>query len=478
MTANMHVQSAASTPAAHSTPAVVVPSAGDGAGTTPIDPQVKLQPIDDDFSFGAVPISSRRSFWSVGFVMLGFTFFSASMSVGAKLGNGLDLGGFLAAVSIGGVILAIYTGALAYVGARTGMGVDELARHAFGRRGSYLPSFLIAFTQMGWFGVGVAMFAMPTADLLGISPWPIVLIAGALMTASAYYGIKAIEIVSFISVPLITILGTYSMVTATVEAGGVAEVFGESGGMPIMVGVGMVVGSFISGGSATPNFARFARTARSAVITTVIAFLLGNTLMFSFGAVGGAFTGKDDIFYVMIAQGLAIPALLVLGANIWTTNNNALYTTGLGFANITKRPKRPLVFIAGTAGTLGALWLYNNFVGWLNFLNATLPPIGAILVADYLVHRRAYHAVIDAVNVAEAAGQPLPIVESAGSQRNIAWAPVAGVIGGAAAGWLIPFGIASLNAVVAAVLIYGVGVLAETRAQSETSAQAAATPAK
>lgn len=38
-----------------------------------------------------------------------------------------------------------------------------------------------------------------------------------------------------------------------------------------------------------------------------------------FGAVGGAFTGADDIFYVMIAQGLAIPALIVLGANIWTT---------------------------------------------------------------------------------------------------------------------------------------------------------------
>ena len=45
---------------------------------------------DDDFSFEAVPSKNRRSFWAVGFVMLGFTFFSASMSVGAKLGNGLN----------------------------------------------------------------------------------------------------------------------------------------------------------------------------------------------------------------------------------------------------------------------------------------------------------------------------------------------------------------------------------------------------
>lgn len=33
--------------------------------------------------------------------------------------------------------------------------------------------------------------------------------------------------------------------------------------------------------------------------------------MFCFGAIGGAFTGADDIFYVMIAQGLAIPAIIV-----------------------------------------------------------------------------------------------------------------------------------------------------------------------
>ena len=35
-------------------------------------------------------------------IMLGFTFFSASMSVGAKMANGLDFSGFVWAVIIGG----------------------------------------------------------------------------------------------------------------------------------------------------------------------------------------------------------------------------------------------------------------------------------------------------------------------------------------------------------------------------------------
>ena len=148
--------------------------------------------IDEDYSFEAVPTQSRRSFWAVGFVMLGFTFFSASMSVGAKLGQGLNLNGYILAVLIGGAILAVYTGALGYIGAKTGLSFDLMSQRTFGTKGSFLPSALISLTQMGWFGVGVAMFAKPTAELLHVNVWVIVIIAGGLMTASAYYGIKAI----------------------------------------------------------------------------------------------------------------------------------------------------------------------------------------------------------------------------------------------------------------------------------------------
>ena len=350
-----------------------------------------VEKVDADYSLEAVPESARKGFWNMFFVMVGFTFFSASMSVGAKLGNGLDLSGFIWACIIGGVILSAYCGVLAFIGASTGMTMDLLCRRAFGTKGSYLSSFLLGFTQIGWFGVGVAMFSIPAAELLGVNEWVLTIIAGLLMTATAATGMKGLEIVAYISVPLIVILGVYSMITAGVEGGGLAAIFGQSAGkISLFTGVGYVIGSFISGGTATPNFIRFAKNRKVAVWTTVIAFFLGNTLMFCFGAIGGAFTGKEDIFYVMIAQGLAIPALIVLGANIWTTNNNALYTGGLGLANITGKPMKHLTWVAGIIGTALAIWLYYNFVGWLNILNCALPPIGMIVILDYFKNRSKY----------------------------------------------------------------------------------------
>lgn len=99
---------------------------------------------------------------------------------------------------------------------------------------------------------------------------------------------------------------------------------------------------------------------------------------------------KDDIFYVMIAQGLAIPAIIVLGANIWTTNNNALYTGGLAISNITNARMKIATCISGVIGTALAIWLYYNFTGWLNILNCALPPIGITVILDFFLRRDKY----------------------------------------------------------------------------------------
>lgn len=406
--------------------------------------QVKQQHVDTDYSLEAVPMSARKGFGSMFVIMMGFTFFSASMSAGAKMANGMDLGTFIWALLIGSLFLGVYTGLLAYIGGDTGLSFDLLAHRSFGKFGSYLPSAMIAITQIGWFGVGAAMFGYPVAEQFGVPLWILIVACGLCMTCSAYFGVKGLEIVSWISVPLIAVLGIYSMVTATVQGGGLVAIFDKStGSMTLLGGIAAVIGSFISGGSATPNFARFGKNNKTTVLATVIAFTIGNILMFCFGAVGGAFTGKDDIFYVMIAQGLAIPAIIVLGANIWTTNDNALYTGSLGLSNITKVRKRPMVIVSGIIGTALAVWLYNNFIGWLSFLNATLPPVGMIIMMDFFMHRDSYKA-----------GS---VVE-----RNVNWGAIAGVIAGALVGnltngTLIPdfvFGIAAINAMVVAGIIY------------------------
>lgn len=354
-----------------------------------------MKKMDSEFSWQAVPQSNRNGFWKTLSVMLGLTFFSASMLAGGEIGMGLTFSEFIIIVLAGNLALGIFTGTLAYIASKTGLSTHLLAKYAFGDKGSYLPSFLLGFTQVGWFGVGVAMFAVPVANAMDWNVYALIFIFGLAMTATSIFGMKALVILGFVAVPAIAILGSYSAVEATESLGGVAALMEYKPTVSITLSAALTIciGSFISAGTLTPDFARFAKTSRSAVIATVIAFFLGNSLMFFFGAIGSMSYGLADISEVMFLQGLMIPAIIVLGLNIWTTNDNALYASGLGFANITKIPKKVFVVVNGLVGTILAMWMYNNFVGFLTLLGAAIPSIGAIIITDYFfVKRREYKA--------------------------------------------------------------------------------------
>ena len=412
--------------------------------------------VDIDYTGGRVDASGRKSTLSMFMVMLGFTFFSASMWAGQNLAAGLDFWGFIWALLLGGLILGAYTGTLGWIGAESGLTLDMLARRSFGEKGSYLPSAMISFTQIGWFGVGLAMFAIPVAkEIMGLEvtpdsmPWQgylLVLVAGILMTASAYYGIKSLTIISYIAVPLVAILGTVAMILAVSRGdAGLVEQFAKgTKDLGIIAGAGLVIGSFVSGGTATPNFARFAKTPKIGLIVTVVAFFIGNSLMFFFGAVSSIYVGGNDIFEVMLNLNLFYIAILVLGLNIWTTNDNALYTSGLGLSNIFGLSKKTMVLLGGLIGTLAAVWLYWNFCDWLNILNCTLPPIGIILICSYFTHRKEYQ-------------------EDNVPKRQVNWAAVIGVILGAVVANLVKWGIPSINGMVVAALCYFIGQAIEKK---------------
>lgn len=392
---------------------------------------------DNNYSLGPVPQSARKGILSLTMVMLGLTFFSASMWTGGTLGTGLSFNDFILAVLIGNLILGIYTSFLGYIGAQSGLSTHLLARYSFGLKGSWLPSLVLGGTQVGWFGVGVAMFAIPVHKATGIDTNLLILISGLLMTATVYFGIAAIMILSAIAVPAIALFGGYSVLQAVDTMGGIDGLmtFTPDKPMEFSTALVLVVGSFISAGTLTADFVRFGKQPMNAVFVTMFAFFVGNSLMFIFGAAGAAATGQSDISEVMIAQGLLIPAVIILGLNIWTTNDNALYASGLGFSNITGLPSRYLSVANGIIGTLCALWLYNNFVGWLTFLSAAIPPIGGIIIADFLKNRDKYKDFANA------------------QFETVNWAAISGVAIGVMAGHLLP-GIVPINAVLAGAISY------------------------
>lgn len=102
--------------------------------------QSRVNEIDQEYAHSRVK-GNRKNFWQMLVIMVGFTYFSPSMTAGGHLGLGLNLSQFIIAVILGNLFLAIYTGCLAYIG-QTHWHESRFASKADIRQQRCSPSFI------------------------------------------------------------------------------------------------------------------------------------------------------------------------------------------------------------------------------------------------------------------------------------------------------------------------------------------------
>ena len=96
---------------------------------------------------------------------------------------------------------------------------------------------------------------------------------------------------------------------------------------------------------------------------------------------------------------------------------------------------KPMVLVGGAVGTVTAVWLYNNFVGFLNLLSGMIPPVGAVVILHYFLHKEDYYS----------EGYKAAAVNIGG---------ILAVIGGALVGIFVTWGIKPVNSLVVAAVIF------------------------
>ncbi len=349
-----------------------------------------------EFESVPIPEESRKPLWAMILIMAGFAIFSATIWTGADIANSFNLGTMIGIAIIGNILLTLYIGLLAYLGGESSLSTHELSRKFFGRYGFFLTSTLALITQLGWFGVGVMMFVDPiigliddktviSSELLFVLKWIFILVSGALMVSTAFLGVEALKWVSTVAVPLVLVFGFLMMImTITSSSGATWDPTPGAGeeAYSATFAIGLVFATFVSGGTLVPDFVRWAKSGKHAVISVVASFFVCSTLMLIFGAFAFYGTGSSDLSDALIVMGLAPIGIIVLGANIWTTNDNGLYTQGLAASSMTGIEKKWCIIVLGAIATLTAPILNNHFIGFLNLLNLMLPGIGALLILN------------------------------------------------------------------------------------------------
>ena len=348
---------------------------------------------EQDFPLSPVPMDRRKSVWSMGLVLLGFTFFTATMWAGGSIGLAFDFSTMIMVLVVGNLLLGTYAAILGYIAAQSGLNTALMSRFTFGEVGSKLSDFILGFTQIGWYAWGTATMAILMIKLTGLPESltiPFMVMFGFGFCITAFIGYRGLELLSRFAVPMMIILVAASMSIATSDAGGLAGLMGitPTGSMTISAAITLVFGTFVSGGTQATNWTRFAKSGKTAVIATLLAFFLGNGLMTLIGAFGALVYQQADIVDIMVAQGLATLGILMLFLNLWTTQDNTVYNFAVAGCNLVRTKRRKTVTIVGAAiGTvLAVMGMYQWLIPFLILLGTFIPPIGGVIMASYFVY--------------------------------------------------------------------------------------------
>ncbi|MDF2077054.1 cytosine permease [Pseudomonas mendocina] len=351
---------------------------------------------DSDYPLSEVPNGARKGLFSTAILLFGFTFFTATMFAGGKIGMAFDFTTLLWAAVIGNLLLGLYAAVLGLIACRSGLNSVLMGRFCFGEVGSKLSDMLLGFTQIGWYAWGTATIAIVLVKILGLPESltiPLMVLFGFGFCVTAFIGYKGLDLLSRVAVPAMLVLLVVSLWIATRDIGGLSGLLAvePKESMSLSVAITLVFGTFVSGATQATNWTRFAKSRRVAVLASLFGFFIGNGLMIVAGAYGAIVYQQPDVVEVLVLQGLSMAAVVMLFLNLWTTQDNTIYNFAAAGCNLLRTGKRKTVTLVGAGiGTLLAIGgMYEMLIPFLILLGSVIPPIGGVIMADYFYGHRA-----------------------------------------------------------------------------------------
>ena len=232
---------------------------------------------DSDYPLSEVPNGARKGLFSTAILLFGFTFFTATMFAGGKIGMAFDFTTLLWAAVIGNLLLGLYAAVLGLIACRSGLNSVLMGRFCFGEVGSKLSDMLLGFTQIGWYAWGTATIAIVLVKILGLPEGltiPLMVLFGFGFCLTAFVGYKGLDLLSRVAVPAMLVLLVVSLWIATRDIGGLAGLLAvePKESMSLSVAITLVFGTFVSGATQATNWTRFAKSGRVAVLASLFGF--------------------------------------------------------------------------------------------------------------------------------------------------------------------------------------------------------------
>lgn len=346
-----------------------------------------LTPISKEERMGWIPMA---------FIQAGICVCVPAFLEGALLAEAMPVGQAIASGTIGYLVVVVVMSILGMMGSDLGMASCTLTQSTFGKKGSrYIISLIFVINLIGWFGIQNGICGEAFSNFMSQSMnidipimWSSIL-WGLIMLTTAVFGMKALEKLNYLSIPLLMImmsLGTYLAIKQYGTTGLEQEVTQT---MTFLQGVGLSFNFYAVGTITVADITRFQRSRRDTIKSTVWGVFPMGVITLIMGVLLTKIANNYDISMVLIAVGIPVLGVISLILSTWTTNSTNAYSAGLNLImafDIPDNKRREVTILAGLVGTiLGAFGILQYVEGFLSLLSFVVCPIGGIMIAGYWI---------------------------------------------------------------------------------------------
>ena len=353
--------------------------------------------IVEDFTLQPVPTEQTLSGLKIGVVILALGFTLPLLSLGTQIAKAQGIERASAVFFIGCLLVSLLSLATSLIGARQRVSTYVILEHTFGTIGGRLCNGLLGLSLLGWFSNVADLLGTAVSDTLRnvwgveISAFVCTTCGIALMTTTAIFGFRLMERFASIVVPILCAFMLYIVYTS-LQIGSIGRALAMQGDQSIgfVDGISAVVGLVILTAVLAPDFTRYARNGRAAILS-VAALALGFPLIMLIAAIPATIFGQADIMTIMADLQMPGVALLLFVLSTWTSNTGNLYSMTLTTATIL--PRTP-VWQLGVGGALVAVvaayfHISAYFVSFLVLLGIGTIPVAGIYVCEAFLGKQA-----------------------------------------------------------------------------------------
>jgi len=336
----------------------------------------------------------KLSWWQLTSIQIGGAICMPVLMVGQQIAVHYGLLAAAIAIALGNLFLLSVGIPYIQLAYEKKYSTIQNAINCFGKAGTFIVGVSMLVALIGWFAIQLQLVSLSSVHLLNIcfgqdicTSIFVTIFWGAIMTLMALFGLRSINMLADLSMPLLVLTIGYATLKAAYMPFKAVPVE-----MGLLKGITLVIASTLLVVVDIPTYYRHARSTKDSFFSLFLLYAFATPLIQLVGAYIALHSNGSSIVDMFAQQGgfwwqLWIGSFLILAG--WTTNNTNIYSAAITLESFFPSLNYYLRIIPiGIVGTIAACFpMIAHYERTLSGMAISVASMGAVVMVSFLFER-------------------------------------------------------------------------------------------